>query len=135
MTDPEQARRAADKTAGENWLVHVFKALGYSLAGLGAALRHEMAFRMEVAAVAVLGVAAALLPVPLLHKALVIGAMLLVLVAELLNSALECAVDYISQERHPYAKRAKDMGSAAVLVALLNAGLMWALALWQWLGA
>jgi diacylglycerol kinase (ATP) len=59
--------------------------------------------------------------------------MLLVLMVELLNSALEWVVDYISLEKHPYAKRAKDMGSAAVMLSLINAGTFWLLAVLEWL--
>ena len=122
------------KTAGENWLVHFFKAGGYSMAGLGAALKHEMAFRMELAAFVILAPCALLVPADWLLRFLVVSAMLLVLATELMNSAMEWVVDYISHERHPYAKRAKDMGSAAVLVSLLNAGLWWGFLLWEWLG-
>jgi len=124
----------ASKTAGESWPEHVLKASGYSLAGLAATWKHEMAFRIEVAAFALLVPVVVLLPVALSTKALVMGAMFLVLIVELLNSALEWVVDYISLERHPLAKRAKDMGSAAVMVALLNAGLFWGLALSEWGG-
>jgi diacylglycerol kinase (ATP) len=131
-----QAPGGAGQIKGQRecWPVHVLKSAGYSLEGLGAAFRHEMAFRMEVAACAVLIPCALLVPAGLLYKALAVAGMLLVLVAELLNSALEWVVDYISHERHPYAKRAKDMGSAAVFVALLNAGLLWGLLLFEWLG-
>jgi diacylglycerol kinase (ATP) len=91
-----------------------------------------MAFRMEVAAVVLLLPVALLLPVNLVFKALILSSMFLVLVTELLNSAIEWVVDYISKEQHPLAKRAKDMGSAAVLFALVNSGVMWGLALWEW---
>ena len=121
------------KTQGETWIQHFFRALGYSLAGIKAALRLEVAFRMEVATVVVLIPVACLLPVSLTQKSLVIGSMLIVLVAELLNSALEWVVDYISEEQHPYAGRAKDMGSAAVFFALVNSGLMWGFAIFDWL--
>lgn len=120
------------KTEGESWVVHFFKAAGYSLAGIGAALRHEMAFRMEVTAIILLAPVALLLPISPAFKALILFSMFIVIVAELLNSALECVVDYISRERHPLAKRAKDMGSAAVFFSLVNAGVMWGLALWDW---
>ncbi len=122
------------KTAGESPLQHVFRAAGYSLEGLGAALRHELAFRIEVAAFLLLLPVVFIAPVGLLPKALLIGSMLLVLIVELLNSALEWVIDYISLERHPYAKRVKDMGSSAVLLALLNSGMFWLVALLEWLG-
>ena len=130
----EGSNREKSKTAGESWPEHVFRATGYSMAGIAATWRHEMAFRIEVAAFIVLAPLAVLLPVGALTSALVIGSMLLVLIVECLNSALEWIVDYISLERHPFAKRAKDMGSAAVFFALLNAGLFWGLALLQWGG-
>lgn len=120
------------KTEGETWIVHFFKAFGYSMAGIGATLKLEMAFRMEMAAFVVLLPVALLLPFGMVYKALVVGSMFLVLVTELLNSAVEWVVDYISEDHHPYAKRAKDMGSAAVFFSLVNAGAMWGFALLDW---
>lgn len=122
------------KTDGENWFQHVFKATGYSMAGLASAWKHEMAFRIEVVAFILLAPAALLIPVDPLVRVLVLASMLLVLLVESLNSSLEWIVDYISKERHPYAKFAKDMGSAAVFFALLNAGLFWGYALLLWGG-
>ncbi len=122
------------KTAGESWIQHFFKALSYSLAGINAALRLEMAFRMEIIAIILLVPACLLLPLSLVFKALIISSMLMVLVAELLNSSIEWVVDYISTEKHPFAKRAKDMGSAAVFFALVNSGIIWVFALIEWLG-
>lgn len=122
----------ASKTAGDNPLLHVLRAGGYSIHGLGSALRHEMAFRIEAACVLLLLPVAILLPVGILFKALLISSMLLVLIVELLNSAIEWVVDYISLERHPFAKRAKDMGSAAVMLCLINSGMMWLLGLAAW---
>lgn len=127
--------RAAEqnKTDGDNPVLHVFKAGGYSLHGLGAALKHEMAFRIEVVCFVVLLPLAVLMPVGPVLSALVISSMLLVLLVELLNSAMEWTVDYISLEQHPFAKRAKDIGSAAVMISLLHSGLWWsvAIAIWQ----
>lgn len=118
-----------NKTAGESPVEHVLKASSYSLAGLAAVFRHELAFRIEaVLAVALLPVLL-LLPVGWLLKALVLSSMLLVLIVELLNSSMEWVVDYISLDAHPYAKRAKDMGSAAVMLALINSGVFWAVAI------
>lgn len=126
--------RERDKTAGETWPEHVMKASTYSLEGLGATLKHEMAFRIEVAAFLILLPAVLLIPVSLLFKGLLIGSMLLVLIVELLNSSIEWVVDYISLDRHPYAKLAKDMGSAAVMLTLVNSGVFWVLAILTWLG-
>jgi len=127
--------RTEAKTAGETPVQHVLRAGGYSLAGLAATLKHELAFRIEMALFVFLLPIAIVYPVGLEFKALLIGSMFLVLSVELLNSALEWIVDYISLEKHPYAKRAKDMGSAAVMMALLNCGAMWLLATLDWLGA
>ena len=131
---PDSGNMEASKTDGENWLIHFFKAFGYSMAGIVATFKLEMAFRMELAAFLILVPLALLLPLGLVFKALVVGSMFLVLVTELLNSALEWIVDYISTDHHLYAKRAKDMGSAAVFFSLVNAGAMWAFALFDWLG-
>ncbi|HSH08764.1 MAG TPA: diacylglycerol kinase [Oceanipulchritudo sp.] len=132
--DPRYEQPSQGEEQRESWPVHFLKSAGYSLEGLGAAWKHEMAFRMEVAALCILAPMALLVPVGLLFKALVLSSMLLVLAVELLNSAMEWAVDYISHDRHPYAKTAKDMGSAAVFVSLINAGLMWGLLIWEWIG-
>lgn len=130
--DEKQADKQPSKTEGESWLDHFSKAFGYSVAGIKATLRLEMAFRMEVTAVILLTPLAVLLPLGMVYKALVIGSMLLVLVTELMNSSMEWVVDYISEAQHPYAKRAKDMGSAAVFFALVNAGVMWGFAILDW---
>jgi len=105
----------------------IVNAFFHSLHGLGATLKHEAAFRQEMVLAAVLIPVAVFLPVGLVGKALMIGAVMVVLIVELLNSALEWTVDYISQEKHPYARRAKDMASAAVLLSLINCALIWAL--------
>ena len=87
---------------------------------------------MELFGFVILSPVALLLPIEPVYKALVLGSMFLVLVTELLNSALEWIVDYISTDHHLYAKRAEDMGSAAVFFALVNAGVMWAFAILDW---
>lgn len=110
-------------------LSHVWKAAGYSLAGLAAAFRHEYAFRLELALAVLLIPAALLLPADAAGKALMIGAVLLVLVVELVNSAIEAAVDRVSLEEHDLARRAKDLGSAAVMLSLVNAAVIWVLVL------
>jgi len=114
---------------GKTGLRRVWNALHYSLAGLAAAYRHEDAFRQEVLLAALLIPCALLLPASGVGHALMIGSVLLVLVVELVNSAIEAAVDRISLDRHRLAKRAKDIGSAAVLIALLNVVVTWALVL------
>ena len=100
---------------GKTGLTRIWNAFLYSLDGLRAAFRHEDAFRQEVLLAVILIPAALLAPASGTGKALMIGAVLLVLIVELLNSAVEAAVDRISLENHLLAKRAKDIGSAAVL--------------------
>ncbi len=107
----------------------VWKAFFYSMAGLKAAFAHEEAFRQEVFLAAVLIPVALFLPASGVGKALMIGAILVVLIVELLNSAVESVVDRVSLEHHPLAKRAKDTGSAAVFVSLVNVPVIWLLVL------
>jgi diacylglycerol kinase (ATP) len=114
---------------GKTGLTRVWNALHYSLAGLRAAFKHEDAFRQEVFLAAVLIPLALLLPASGMGHALMIAAVLLVMIVELLNSAIEATVDRVSIENHPLAKRAKDIGSAAVFVALLNVLIVWLLVL------
>jgi diacylglycerol kinase (ATP) len=96
---------------------------------LHAAFQHEDAFRQEVLLAVILIPAALFMPASGTGKALMIAAVLLVLVVELLNSAVEAAVDRISLENHRLAKRAKDIGSAAVFLSLLNVPAVWLLVL------
>jgi len=114
---------------GKTGLKRVWNALSYSLAGLTAAFRHEDAFRQEVVLAVILIPVAWLMTVSHLAKALMIASVLLVLMVELLNSAVEAAVDHTSLADHQLAKRAKDIGSAAVLLSLVNVASVWGLAL------
>jgi diacylglycerol kinase (ATP) len=114
---------------GKTGLRRVWNAFHYSLDGLGAAYRHEDAFRQEVWLAVVAIPLAVWLGEGALERALMIGCVLLVLIVELVNSAIEATVDRVSLERHQLAKRAKDIGSAAVLIALLNAAVVWGLVL------
>jgi len=114
---------------GKTGLVRVWNALFYSMAGFAAAFKYEDAFRQEVILAAIMIPLSFFLPVSSVGRALMIAAVLLVLIIELLNSALEASVDRVSTERHPLAKRAKDIGSAAVFVALLNVAVVWSLVL------
>jgi diacylglycerol kinase (ATP) len=106
-------------------LGRLYKACGYTCAGLAAAWRHEGSFRAEVIAAAVLVPVACVTARTLLEGALLIGSVLLVLIVELLNSSIESAIDRISLERHELSKRAKDTGSAAVALTLVLAMLVW----------
>lgn len=110
---------------GKTGLRRVWNALHYSIAGLRAAYQHEDAFRQEALLAVLLIPVSFFLPVSGVGRALMIGSVLLVLIVELLNSAIEAAVDRISLERHDLSKRAKDIGSAAVLLALINVALVW----------
>ena len=107
----------------------VINAFFYSIDGMKAALRHEDAFRQEMLLAVILIPLAIFLEPAAVGRALMIGSVLLVLIVELLNSAVEAAVDRISFEHHHLIKRAKDMGSAAVLVSLLNVCVVWGLIL------
>jgi diacylglycerol kinase (ATP) len=124
VTGPEESPHK-----GKTGLQRIWNAFLYSLDGLRAALRHEDAFRQEVLLSALLIPAAFFLPAGGVGKALMIAAVLLVLIVELLNSAVEAAVDRISLENHKLAKRAKDIGSAAVFLSLLNVPVVWLLVL------
>jgi diacylglycerol kinase (ATP) len=110
---------------GKTGLRRVWNALSYSMAGLKAAYLCEDAFRQEVWLALLLIPTACLLPVPWLGRGMMIASVLLVLVVELLNSAIEAVVDRVSLENHRLAKRAKDIGSAAVLVSLLDVLAVW----------
>lgn len=110
-------------------LRRIINATGYSLAGLRDAYEHEHAFRQECLLALVLVPVALFLPVSGLERALMVGAVLLVLIVELLNSAVEAAVDRVSLDRHELAKRAKDIGSAAVFLSLVNVAVVWGLIL------
>ncbi len=114
---------------GRTGLVRIWNAFWYSIDGLKAAYVNEDAFRQEILLSAVLVPLALWLDVGRIDKVLMIASVLLVLIVELLNSAIEATVDRVSLENHRLAKRAKDIGSAAVLVALVNVALVWALVL------
>lgn len=114
---------------GKTGVKRVWNALLYSLAGLRAALRHEDAFRQEVMLAVLLIPAACWVAPDAIARVLMIGSVLLVLMVELLNSAVEAAVDHTSLDQHQLAKRAKDIGSAAVLISLLNVLMVWCLVL------
>jgi len=114
---------------GKTGLRRVINATRWSLEGFAAAARHEDAFRMELALFAVLAPLGLWLGRTGVERALLVGCLLLVLVVELLNSAIEAAVDRISFDNHRLAKRAKDIGSAAVMLSLVTAAAIWFLIL------
>jgi diacylglycerol kinase (ATP) len=108
-------------------LARPFVATRLAVAGLAAAWRHEEAFRLEIIACLVLVPLSFFLGKTTVERALLLGSLLLVLIVELLNSALETTLDRISLEEHPLIGRAKDVSSAAVGLALVNAAAIWLL--------
>lgn len=130
MTVPETLDDPVNPQKLRSGLSRIWHAGGYSLAGLRAGWG-ETAFRQEALAAIVLVPAAFWLGRGWVETALLAASVLLVLIVELLNTAVEAAIDRIGLERHPLSKRAKDMGSAAVLLALLVAGGTWLAALVQ----
>ena len=114
---------------GKTGLARIWNAFFYSLEGIKAAYQHEDAFRQEVLLAAIMTPAALFCPVSPVEKAIMIASVLLVVIVELLNSAVEAAIDRISLDRHLLSKRAKDIGSAAVLVSLVNVVMVWVLIL------
>ncbi len=122
MTNPYKGRTGIDR---------IIRAAGYSMAGLRGAYQGESAFRQEI------WLAAAMLPLALfvgrnwIEVALLAGSVMLVLIVELLNSAVEAAIDRVSFELHELSRRAKDLASAAVLLSLILCGGIWCAALWQ----
>ena len=122
-------RQMTSTHKGQTGLRRIWNALFYSLDGLKAAFRHEAAFRQEVLLTLILLPLAFWLGDSGVEKALMAGSVLFVLIVELLNSSVEAIVDKASPEAHELAKRAKDMGSAAVLLSLALVALTWILAL------
>lgn len=112
---------------GRTGLSRIIHAAGYSWQGILAALRHESAFRQELLLSIVLIPAAFWLGRSVLEYIVLVGSVLLVLIVELLNSGLEAIVDRVGHELHELSGRAKDMGSAAVLISLLLVALVWGL--------
>ena len=107
----------------------IWNALNYSLSGLKAVFKEEAAFRQEVVLSCILIPAIFLLPMPAIFRLALVFANMLVLITELFNSAVEAVVDKASPEIHPLAKAAKDFGSAAVLLSLVNLAICWLFAL------
>ncbi|GLS84835.1 MULTISPECIES: diacylglycerol kinase [Gammaproteobacteria] len=111
---------------GKTGVSRIIDATDYSMKGLKAAWINEAAFRQEVVLTLIFTCVAFLLPVDHIERALLISSLLLVVIVELMNSAVEAVVDRISDEWHELSGRAKDIGSAAVFVALALALLVWA---------
>lgn len=120
---------------GRTGLDRIRRAAGHSARGLRDAYRTESAFRQEVWLAAVMLLAAPWLGRDWVEVSLLAGSVMIVLVVELLNSAVEKTIDRISLDLHDLSRLAKDLGSAAVLLALLTCGFVWAAALWHRFGA
>lgn len=112
---------------GRTGLTRIVYAAGYSWKGLAAAFRHEAAFRQELMLALVLAPVGWWLGGSAVQQALLIGSLFLVLIVELLNSGLEAVVDRFGGEMHELSGRAKDIGSAAVFISLLNVMVIWAI--------
>ncbi|MCW2481038.1 diacylglycerol kinase [Candidatus Symbiopectobacterium sp. NZEC135] len=111
-------------------ITRIIKATGYSLKGLKQAWQHEAAFRQELMLLVVAVLVACWLPVSLLERLVLIGVVVVVVLMELVNSAIEAVVDRVGMEHHELSGRAKDIGSAAVFVALAFAAVVWVSILW-----
>lgn len=118
------------KTGVTGWR-RIWNAGFYSANGLRAAWKHESAFRQECVICLTLLPASFIVGTTAVERILLVGSLMLVLITELLNSAVEAAVDRVSNEHHTLSGQAKDMGSAAVLLSLLLAAFVWVVLLWQ----
>ncbi|CAI2077490.1 diacylglycerol kinase [Serratia bockelmannii] len=115
-------------------LTRIIKAAGYSYKGLSAAWQHEAAFRQELVVTLLAIILAVWLDVGAIARIVLIGSVALVMIVEILNSAIEAVVDRIGSEHHELSGRAKDMGSAAVSLAIVLALFVWGTVLWQHFG-
>lgn len=115
----------ANDLKGKSGLRRLINACGYSRDGFTAAYRHEEAFRQEFWLLVVAAVIAFVLPISLMQSILIVSVHLLLLIVEILNSAVEAVVDRIGPEIHPLSKRAKDMGSCAVSLTIGLCLMVW----------
>jgi len=106
-------------------LKRIIKAFGYSFDGFVAAFKSEAAFRWEILIFIIGTIIAIILPVSLLAKAILISSLIMILLAELVNTAIETIVNRISKDIHPMSKKAKDIGSLLVLLSFINAAVVW----------
>jgi len=114
---------------GATGLRRIINAAGYSVHGLVAAFKNESAFRQELALVIVLAPLAVYFGQSNIERSILIGSLLLVLIVELLNSAIEAIVDRVGHEHHKLSGQAKDIGSAAVFISLMNVVIVWGIIL------
>lgn len=125
MTEPVSEFKS---TSG---MKRILPAMGYAIAGLKAAWKHEHAFRQEMVMVIILSITALALPISAFQKMFLISLLVFVLIVELINSAIEAIVDRVSLERHPLSKNAKDMGSAAVMLSIFLCSACWIVVLFN----
>jgi diacylglycerol kinase (ATP) len=128
---PPDGKNAPIDPQEEGYLRHLIAAHGYSWAGLRKAFMGETAFRIELSLCLVLTPLGLWLGDSGVERALLIGCLFLVLVVELLNSGIEAAIDRIGSEHHKLSARAKDVGSAAVMLSAYNVAVVWGLVLWD----
>ena len=131
MSEPQ----AVSEFKSKSGLKRIVGAIGYSIEGFQSAWQGEHAFRQELAIAAVASIVAICLPLPPLQRLMLIGVFVLVLIVELVNSAIEAVVDRVSLERNPLSKNAKDFGSAAVFLSCTLAAATWAVIVWPLLRA
>lgn len=118
---PERKRRSVR---------NFFSSIQYAIDGFWAALKHEPSFREDILFAILLVPFAVILPINAVSTAVMVASLFLIIIVELLNSAIEWTIDYVRPERHPLAKRVKDMASAAVFMSYLNCIAVWAILLW-----
>ena len=124
-SDKQNANPSATELKSVGGVTRIFNALRYSAQGLRHAVRFEAAFRQELMVAVPAFIILFFLPVTKVEKILLLASVLLMLIVELLNSAVEAVVDRVSTERHPLSGRAKDMGSASVLLTVLLMVITW----------
>ncbi len=125
MSKTKQHQSLNSGKPGNTGLTRVIKAAGYSAKGLKAAFKHEAAIRQELAMLVLAIALVCVFDLSVVERILMLGVVVLVFIVELINSAIEAVVDRIGVEHHELSGRAKDIGSAAVMVALFFAGFTW----------
>ncbi|MGR5172372.1 diacylglycerol kinase [Vibrio owensii] len=125
MSNSQQHQSPNSGKPGNTGLNRIIKATGYSAKGLRAAFKHEAAIRQELVMLAIAIVLVCVFDLSVIERILMLGVVVLVLIVELINSAIEAVVDRVGVEHHELSGRAKDIGSAAVMVALAFAGFTW----------
>ncbi|MET2847580.1 diacylglycerol kinase [Vibrio owensii] len=125
MSNSQQHQSPNSGKPRNTGLKRIIKATGYSAKGLRAAFKHEAAIRQELVMLAIAIVLVCVFDLSVIERILMLGVVVLVLIVELINSAIEAVVDRVGVEHHELSGRAKDIGSAAVMVALAFAGFTW----------